>query len=505
MPLTLNIVSFNSQPYSEKKAVVIEEEGTIGRSDSNSLMLEDENKMISRRHAVIESKNGVYTLTDSSLAGTYIDDASEPLNNESVQLTDGMAIRIGEYSIVCQISQESSSFAADESDELLSDIGMDVKNPFADEEISEQIEDNGLLNTIDNDFANPFFDIENKEPENNSLLEPSLPEFEEGFLGGHESNALLDQVSLDTNDISIETGNDLLGSIPRNEIDQGLIDANVSSLNDSFVPAEPVESMPPPEQGEMPDDFNFEDFFSADAEPSSVEVEKIIKPLAVEPAKPAEQVEQVEQEPEPKIVAEQPLAPTPSEKQSPSNQQQLLQAFLTGVELNSKFIEFDNPEQQMSRIGAMFRRFVDNTVAVLRNRSEFKSLFRVSVTTIKRADNNPLKFAVTTDEAIKHLINDGQGGFKESVDSIDEGFNDLLNHQLAMQAGIQASLADILRQFDPAMVEKQYNEGLVLQKKTKCWNNYCDTYRRLSESAVEDFYGDAFSEAYEKQMKQLKN
>ena len=187
-----------------------------------------------------------------------------------------------------------------------------------------------------------------------------------------------------------------------------------------------------------------------------------------------------------------------------SNDSQLIQAFLRGVQMGPEEIEFSHAVEKMERIGKMLRQFAESTVAVLRSRAEFKSMFRVNVTTIQRMDNNPLKFAITTDDAIKHLINDEQVGFKESVESIDEGFNDLLNHQLAMQAGIQASLNDILRQFDPQIIEKQYAEGLVLQKKSKCWDRYMQIYKRLSDTAVEEFFGDAFSEAYEQQMKQLK-
>ena len=153
----------------------------------------------------------------------------------------------------------------------------------------------------------------------------------------------------------------------------------------------------------------------------------------------------------------------------------------------------------------MFRKLVEGTVAVLRSRTEFKSQFRVSMTTIKTSNNNPLKFAVTTEDALTHLVKNGQSGFKDPVEAIDEGFNDIMSHQMAMQAGIQASLAQILRQFDPQLIEKQYEEGLVLQKKSKCWDKYSSLYPRVVEQAMEDFFGDAFAEAYEKQMKQLSN
>ena len=63
-----------------------------------------------------------------------------------------------------------------------------------------------------------------------------------------------------------------------------------------------------------------------------------------------------------------------------------------------------------------------------------------------------------------------------STVAIEEAFNDLMNHQLAMQAGIQASLTDLLKTFDPKIIEKQFEQGIVLQKKAKCWDRYEETY-----------------------------
>jgi type VI secretion system protein len=157
----------------------------------------------------------------------------------------------------------------------------------------------------------------------------------------------------------------------------------------------------------------------------------------------------------------------------------------------------------MRLIGSMFRRLVEGTVAVLRSRTEFKSQFRVTVTTIKTADNNPLKFAVTTDDTVCRLINDGQGGFKHSMTAIDEGYSDIMSHQMAMQAGIQAALAELFSRFDPKLIEKQFEEGLVLQKKSKCWDKYVNLYPGIVEQMTDNFFGEAFAEAYEKQMKRL--
>lgn len=504
MPLTLKILSFNGQAYAEGAEIIIDgQDATIGRSDASTLTLADENKIISRNHAKVECKNGQYLLSDSSLAGTFIDNAIEPINNSSVQLVDGMQIRIGDYVLLCSITDEAPSF--------LSDV---PENPFADNNINDQADGNVLLNTVDNDFSNPFLAGEQEQGFSTDIPVSVEKNKEPDLLNDLENNSLLNQLTDEGIANSPFEDNGLLdlAKEKENPAEHGLMAENVSSLNDSFVPAEPIANNSILNNGEMPEDFNFEDLFNLDENESeyppkdpqiAIEQPKVeaiqateLNPDAFAPLA----TEQVQPDP----VKAQPIQNVAINKEPAREENQLLQAFLRGAQIDANNIDLSNPDEKMSRIGTMFRQFVESTVSVLRSRAEFKSLFRVSVTTIKRADNNPLKFAVTTDEAIKHLINDGQGGFKKSVESIDEGFNDLLNHQLAMQAGIQASLTDILRQFDPAIIEKQYEEGIVLQKKSKCWEKYIQVHARLSETAVDGFFGDAFSEAYEKQMKQLK-
>ncbi len=499
MPLILKILSFNGQPYTEGEDVIIDEQGgTIGRSDTNTLILADEKKTISRRHATVEFENGQYKLIDSSLAGTFIDNAIEPINNASVQLVDGMQIRIGDYAIVCSITDEVSPF-----------LSAAPVNPFADGSINVEAEDNALLDNVESDFNSPF--LAGEQDFSEDLLASVEKNTASDLLNTSDNNLLLDQVTPDFNGSSPLGDNSLLDSVVEmdSQADQGLMAENVSSLNDSFVPAEPVKNNSILDNGEMPEDFNFEDLFKLEDKASeypSSDQQLVVDESVVEVIKPAELKQDTYAHPAPVQAPSAPVKDIVASNQAPViEKNQLLQAFLRGAQIDPKNIDFNDPDEKMTRIGKMFRQFVESTVSVLRSRAEFKSLFRVSVTTIKRSDNNPLKFAVTTDEALKHLINDGQGGFKKSVESIDEGFNDLLNHQLAMQAGIQASLTDILRQFDPVTIEKQYEEGIVLQKKSKCWEKYIQVHTRLSETAVDDFFGDAFSEAYEKQMKQLKN
>jgi type VI secretion system FHA domain protein len=180
----------------------------------------------------------------------------------------------------------------------------------------------------------------------------------------------------------------------------------------------------------------------------------------------------------------------------------LLQAFLQGAGV--AHLELPQPlPDTMRRLGLMFRKLVIGTVAVLRSRADFKSLFRVNMTVIRATNNNPLKFTVSTEDVLQQLLQNKGSGFLDSIEAIDEGFDDIMNHQLAMQAGIQAALNELLQDFNPAHIEKRFEEGLFLQKKAKCWESYQDIYKVAAENAMENFFGDTFVKAYEQQMRAL--
>lgn len=202
-----------------------------------------------------------------------------------------------------------------------------------------------------------------------------------------------------------------------------------------------------------------------------------------------------------------PIPPTPSRppeanqpSHTPETDGRALAAFMQGLGLPAHTLAVGQQAETLHRVGQMFRKLIDGTVAVLRSRAEFKSECRASMTVIRAADNNPLKFTVATDEVLKQLIDNNTDGFLASTTAIEEAFNDIMGHQLAMQAGIQASLNDLLKSLDPSLIEKQFENGIVLQKKSKCWDKYVETYRNTVEEAVDNFYGDEFVKAYEKQM-----
>jgi type VI secretion system protein ImpI/type VI secretion system protein len=156
----------------------------------------------------------------------------------------------------------------------------------------------------------------------------------------------------------------------------------------------------------------------------------------------------------------------------------------------------------MRTAGALFREAIAGLVTILQGRAASKSHLRISVTTIQAAQNNPLKFSVT-DDALKLLLAKRHPGYIDSVEAVREGYADICHHELALIAGVQKAVDALLERFDPQHFAKPYAEGLVLQRKAKCWDAYSRAYEKVVAEALEDL-GDVIGQAYEEQLGKLR-
>jgi len=62
----------------------------------------------------------------------------------------------------------------------------------------------------------------------------------------------------------------------------------------------------------------------------------------------------------------------------------------------------------------------------------------------------------------------------------------------------------LLKRLAPKCFEDQFKEGIVFQKKAKCWDAYSQTYPKLVNETMDDLFGDAFAEAYREQLRLLR-
>jgi type VI secretion system FHA domain protein len=503
MSLILKAISYKgSSPAQEISARFDEQGGSVGRSPDNHLVLPDPDKFISRLHARIIFQNGQYFIQDCSTGGTYLALKDLSLQQSQAPLENGECLRIGEYELsVSIVASAQTGFSP-------------IVEPVRQLELAES----GLL---DSPFTAP------KTPESSAdffssfIDQPESSVFHESFTPPQVASA--PQIpagdDLDFGDLlsTLDSLPSTAGSNQKPDLPPLPDDffAEVSIADDK--PSRPEtaldfdalfsDNQPQPDIQKVDDLFNQPAEANLPADNVAVaenpvhmaddEADIFAEPFT--PTAPAMTVAEVKPVPEVTLVDSHKVQPRqPDVTVSDS---ELLRQFLAGAGINdANFLPAEQWPALMKTSGELLRSMVEGLMLVLRARAELKSQFRVSVTTMRPVNNNPLKFTPNADDAIKLILAPTNPGFLPPKEAVREGFSDIMNHQMAMTAGIQAALADILRGFDPQAIEKTQGEGVLFQKKAKCWEYYAEKYPQLKASSMEEFFGDAFAEAYEKQM-----
>jgi type VI secretion system FHA domain protein len=172
--------------------------------------------------------------------------------------------------------------------------------------------------------------------------------------------------------------------------------------------------------------------------------------------------------------------------------------------------EQDMSPQMMQDLGKVLRVVVEGVMDVLRARAEIKSQFRLPLTRIQSADNNPLKHSPNVESALHTLLVQKNPGFLSTVQAFEDAFADIRNHQMAMLEGVRVAFESMLESFDPKELEKGFERAAKRgfgSAKSKYWDLYVDRFAQLGGDADDTFrrlFGDVFAEAYEKQLERLK-
>ncbi|AMK77279.1 hypothetical protein A1342_15260 [Methylomonas methanica] len=412
------------------------------------MVLPDAENFVSGHHAEIVYQDGNYLIKDTSKNGTFLSHAGLNINEAQATLLNHEVLRIGEYEVTVEMSADISPNQP---------IGFDSiqPSPFAESFANDQqsIINEPLNFSIPLSPANsPFGERPPASPFHDSFTPPEvLPQENDGkdiaeFLKGLDSLGALDAP---------------LKTPPVAEF------PNFESLNLSETPPPHIDS----------------DFGVAPHNMPAIEHEQ--QPVPV--------LQETKIEPKPTV---------PASVNSAPNEALLMRMFLEGAGIKDHaFLPEEQWPEAMKATGVLFRNLIEGLMDVLRARAEMKSEFRVSVTTIRSFDNNPLKFNPDVESVLKLMLAPNNPAFINSNDAINEAFKDVKFHQLAMTAGIQAALGEILHRFDPETFEKTLGEGIVFQRKAKCWELFCEKYPELKTQAIEGFFGEEFAEAYEKQMR----
>ncbi len=228
------------------------------------------------------------------------------------------------------------------------------------------------------------------------------------------------------------------------------------------------------------------------------------------PLPPTETGRPLDREPpsEPDAAAE----PEPSSSRESRPDAMALDAFLAGCGLDGKVAPEALPEDVHRVAGTLLRIVIQGLMDLLRARSQLKNELRMDMTVLGAMENNPLKFGVTAEEALCHLLKP-EPGYLGGEAAVREAVDDLIAHQVAMISGMQAALKAVLARFDPEALERRAEKlypiasHMPLQRRARLWNLFVQHYEETVRGMEEDFvamFGRRFAECYEEQVEQLR-
>ncbi|MCD6533245.1 MAG: type VI secretion system-associated FHA domain protein TagH [Deltaproteobacteria bacterium] len=266
---------------------------------------------------------------------------------------------------------------------------------------------------------------------------------------------------------------------------------------------DPAPTSHPPTS--VPDDFDFNDIFSTPPViPVPSEPPASSPPILSESPSLSKSPTLTESTIPSTSTSVQPAPPTPPVVSDNSNTK-LLESFWKGAGVfNAPVVTEEKMTEIIFLLGEIFREMVDGLMLALKARAEQRNAIRASMTHIELTENNPLKFMPQVEDAIINMLLQDNPSYIQAVEAVREGFANLRNDQMAMHAGVQAVLNHTLAKFAPEHFAKKFEEGFVLQKKAKCWNEYCEQYPILCNQVLENVFNEIFVQAFEEQIARLR-
>ncbi|NWD04692.1 type VI secretion system-associated FHA domain protein TagH [Pseudomonas gingeri] len=517
MPLILQVTRYRNQPPAVDLSCVFSAEGgVIGRAVGSDLELEDPGKYISRAHARIHQRSGLYYLTDTGSNPSIVND--RPLGNgREAALENGDRIVIGDYQIVVAVYPDVEAQVEDPSETLnmpppfvpppvavpapLPPLEVSPPLPRQSEAPPATVHDAladprvlGSLLDVGVPFADPlglslFDDGQMALP---SLGGPRREALMPAFRGA-ESDHLAPQFQAFTLPPRVVPVEPVLPPADEPVAAVQMIPAGYDPLTDLLQPL--VSPAPAPTPRPMP----LSAVLVAPAEPQQapediwrVAESEVVAPL-VEPLGAAQ-------------PALKPTAPTATDDA-------VLQALLNGLGLPN--LRSDRAPAELAQlVGAMLREAIGGTMDVLMARALTKRESHIDMTMIGAHSNNPLKFFPDPDSALTQMLSADAPAYLKPVKALDGAFDDLKAHELAVIAGMRAALGAVVKRFDPHRIEQRLatpgrlDRLLPGSRKARLWDRLVESYGDLARDADEDLqrlFGEMFSVAYEEQVARLRD
>jgi type VI secretion system protein ImpI len=165
-----------------------------------------------------------------------------------------------------------------------------------------------------------------------------------------------------------------------------------------------------------------------------------------------------------------------------------------------------DPAQLAEELGNLIRLVADNLRQLLNARLQAKRIARMSnQTSIEALNNNPLKFAPTSDDALRIMFGPPTASYLDARRALEEAFGDLKEHQVRSYAAMQQAIAMMVADLDPQTIDDATEadrgiSGVIGSRKARLWDAYVARWQaktRGQSGGLVDVFMQYFAERYD--------
>lgn len=188
-----------------------------------------------------------------------------------------------------------------------------------------------------------------------------------------------------------------------------------------------------------------------------------------------------------------------------------MNAFVRGMRIDPKLVPNEDREQWFEQLGQSFSLLLVGLMDTLHNRTIFKQSNRLSHTSFRKSENNPLKFSANLEDAIYNLYNRNTSSFLSADTAIIEAFSDIDNHEKALMEGVKGTVSSVMSLVEPEIIYKEscskssvLNKLIPARKYAQTWSSFENIHSSLKyeiNNSNSPFYLDDFAKHYDLALK----
>lgn len=169
--------------------------------------------------------------------------------------------------------------------------------------------------------------------------------------------------------------------------------------------------------------------------------------------------------------------------------------FARAAGLPAEAVAKQDPDELAGLLGTLLRIVVEELTQLLHARLAAKRIAGSgSQTMIQAADNNPLKFSPTPNDALRLMLGPPTRSYLDAGCALQQSFQDLKQHQIDTLAAMQGAVKMLVEDLDPDAIERTAgnHRGLFAMagsRKAKLWDVYLARWKAKAHRHDDGLFG----------------